>query len=179
MPKPSDKKCKIIFIILLTKGELRFKDLKKELKNKHADMPEPTLLMHLNHLLKQKLIVKTVKSPKNVTYRPNMNKLEEFQKRLYAVQYREWRKMEEAFLNKPIEEQIEIVKLHALTRGLLCLKYQILFEKYGGFEDALMSELADWLFSYQDSLIIKKCLKDEKYMEKLLECLEEELKRIF
>jgi len=177
MPIPKDEKCRIILITLLIKGELRFKDLKQELKNKHIKMPEPTLLMHLNHLLTQKLIIKTIKSPKNVTYRANINKFEEFKKRLDESAKLE-KEITETFLNLPIEEQIYRLKHFALIRGLACLKYLILFEKYGRFEDSLMFEFIRNLFNYPNILVVKKCSENEEYMNEFLKRLEEELKQI-
>lgn len=177
-----DEKCVQIFIALFTYGELRFKDLKKILKSKYKlDLPEATILMHLNHLIKHKLVTKTIKTAKNVTYKPNMEKLQKLQEKLnMAVEiFKEWKETEEVFLNKPIEEQIGIVELTALMKELGFLKHQILFEKYGKIEDGIMSNLfISTYFKYHLFLIIKKCLEDEEYMDKVLKQIDRELEKI-
>ncbi len=176
-----DSKCAQILSILIIRGELRFKELKMALVKYGIDMPETTLLMHLNHLIKHKLVSKRIISVKNVTYRPNMEKLEEFQHKLNSAVkiLKEWKEAEKTFLNKPIKEQIADIITNSLCLKLGALKHWILFAKYGKFEDRLMAELLEsHFFRFQEKLLIKKCLEDEKYMEKVLEQIEEELRRV-
>ena len=176
-----DSKCAQILSILIIRGELRFKELKKALVEFGIDMPETTLLMHLNHLIKHKLVSKRIISVKNVTYRPNMEKLEELQQKVKGAEklIKEWIKAKETFLGMPIKDQISNILANTLAFRLEALKQWILFAKYGKFEDRLMAELfeSDFL-RVQEKLLIKKCLEDEKYMEKVLEQIEEELKRV-
>ncbi|MEM1540251.1 MAG: hypothetical protein QXJ07_02570 [Candidatus Bathyarchaeia archaeon] len=177
-----DEKCAQIFAILLVRGELRFKDLKEILHRKfRVKLPEPTLLMHLNHLIKLKLVVKTIKSAKNVTYKPNIEKLEKIREKLDETvkKLKEWKELEEIFLNKPVEEQIATIVLNILAYELNFLKHRILFEKYGRFEDGFACELfRSYLLNYPESLIIKKCLENEDYMKKFLDGLEKQLKEV-
>lgn len=177
-----DEKCAQIFAILLVRGELRFKDLKEILqRNYKVELPEPTLLMHLNHLVKLKLVAKTIKSAKNVTYKPNIERLKKIREKLDETvkKRKEWKELQEIFLNKPIEEQIATIVLNTLACELNFLKHQILFEKYGRFEDGFASELfRSHFFRYPESLIIKKCLENEDYMKKFLDGLEKQLKEV-
>ena len=176
-----DSKCAQILPILIIRGELRFKELKKALVEFGIEMPETTLLMHLNHLIKYKLVSKKIISVKNVTYRPNMEKLEELQLKVNEVEklVKEWIEAKETFLDMSIEDQILNILEKALVFRLGALKQWIIFAKYGKFEDRLMAELfeSDFL-RVHEKLLIKKCLEDEKYMEKVLEQIEEELRRV-
>ena len=176
-----DSKCAQILSILIIRGELRFKELKKALAEFGIDIPETTLLMHLNHLIKHKLVSKRIISVKNVTYRPNMKKLEELQQKVKGAEklIKKWMKAKETFLDIPIKDQISNILVNTLAFRLGALKQWILFAKYGKFEDRLIAELfeSDFL-RVQEKLLIKKCLEDEKYMEKVLEQIEEELKRV-
>jgi len=176
-----DSKCVQILSILIIRGELRFKELKKALVEFGIDMPETTLLMHLNHLIKHKLVSKRIISVKNVTYRPNMEKLEELQQKVKGAEklIKEWMKAKETFLDMPIKDQISNILANTLTFRLEALKRWILFAKYGKFEDRLIAELFESNFlRVQEKLLIKKCLEDEKYMEKVLEQIEEELRQV-
>jgi len=176
-----DSKCAQILPILIIRGELRFKELKKALVEFGIEMPETTLLMHLNHLIKYKLVSKKIISVKNVTYRPNMEKLEELQLKVNEVEklVKEWIEAKETFLDMSIEDQILNILEKALVFRLGALKQWIIFAKYGKFEDRLMAELfeSDFL-RVHEKLLIKKCLEDEKYMEKVLEQIEKELKQV-
>lgn len=177
-----DSDCSKILAILLFRDEVRFKDLKQILNTKYKmRIPEATLVKRLNHLIENKLVLKTIKSPKNVTYKANIERLKDVQTKLKATsQYvKDWLKAEEIFLNKPIKEQIGTIIINTLECELASLKHRILFEKYGKFDDGLLAELfQSYFLKIPEFLIIKKCVENEEYMKAFLEQLERDLENI-
>jgi hypothetical protein len=176
-----DSNCAKILAVLMFRDEVRFKDLKQILAKYNMEIPEATLLMHLNHLIKSKLVLKTIKSPKNVTYKANMEKLKEVQTKFRATsQYvKDWQKFKEIFLNKPVKEQIGQILINTVSCELAYLKHKILFEKYGKFADGLLAELfQSYFLRIPHFLVIKKCMENEEYMNAFLEQLERDLEKI-
>ena len=176
-----DSNCAKILAVLMFRDEVRFKDLKQKLAKYNMEIPEATLVMHLNHLIKSKLVLKTIKSPKNVTYKANIEKLDEVQTKFRASsQYvKDWKKFKEIFLSKPIKEQIEQILVNTVSCELAYLKHKILFEKYGKFADGLLAELfQSYFLRIPELLIIKKCMENEEYMKAFLEQLECDLEKI-
>jgi len=176
-----DSNCAKILAVLMFSDEVRFKDLKQKLAKYNMEIPEATLVMHLNHLIKSKLVLKTIKSPKNVTYKANIEKLDEVQTKFKASSkyVKDWKKFEEIFLSKPIKEQIVQILVNTVSCELAYLKHKILFEKYGKFADGLLAELfQSYFLRIPELLIIKECMKDEKYMNAFLEQLERDFEKI-
>jgi len=81
MGKPLlDEYCKNIFsVFLVSENPLRFNELYRTLNNIGLKMSKPTLIEHLYHLLKHRLIIRKKKGKQNVSYEANWTKLETFQ----------------------------------------------------------------------------------------------------
>jgi hypothetical protein len=170
-----DPKCVEIFGILMLQGELRFKDLKAVLPNYKADIPEATLLDHLRHLMKQKLVLRRLIDVKNVTYRPNIKKLDEFHGFRAEVEKKEkaLEKMRNEFLSSSIGEQITSVLLWEIALNLEALKSRILFGKNGKFVDGYKARLYEGAhLRGLTRALIDKCLQDEEYRKEVFREIE-------
>ncbi len=176
-----DQKCIQILSILLDRGELRFTQLKAILLEYRVKMPEATLLDHLRHLTGKKLVLRRLIDVKNVTYRPNIEKFEEFQGFLdeVAKSKKKLAEMKNDFLSSSIEDQITEVLRNEIALNLEALKSTILFEKYGKFEDGFKAGLYQGnQMRILTSILIQRCLQDEEYRKKVFREIEVLKKRL-
>jgi DNA-binding HxlR family transcriptional regulator len=115
-----DEYCRKIFVILtLSDEKIRFNQLHKKLDQYNLKMTKPTLLLHLSHLIKQKIVKRTVppKQKQVVYYQLNWKALEQLQKaRNINEKALHYMIDEKTFKSKPLREQIHF------TIDLLCLK---------------------------------------------------------
>ncbi|MEM2107997.1 MAG: hypothetical protein QXL10_01775 [Candidatus Bathyarchaeia archaeon] len=171
---PINKTQAQILIFLTINGELRFTELKRKLRDKGLDIPEPTLLMHLNNLIKNNLVEKNILSHKYVTYRA---KTEETARLKAATRYlKEQTKAEQVFRNLPPENQIATLIINSAILRLGFLKYQILFEAEGKWEYGFLAEIINSpLFRMHDRVILKMCMENPEYRKAFLEQLEKDL----
>jgi DNA-binding HxlR family transcriptional regulator len=64
------------------KDIMRFNELAKTLKKLGMEMSHPTLLDHLNHLIKERLVTRREEKAQYVTYRLNVKRIGESKKYL-------------------------------------------------------------------------------------------------
>lgn len=165
-----DEKCVKVFTVLVLNGELRFKELKNA-----VDMNEATLLIHLSHLVEKQMVVKKVLSHKNVTYRPNIKKLEEFKTYIERSVKRqnEMLKLRKDFFDMPIGDQLNFIVVRRIEDSVEALKYRILHAKYGRFEDMLLVMLFEsQSFKILENLMVNRCSEETEYRNRVLEAIE-------
>lgn len=171
-----DKRCqKILLVMILKKNIMRFNELAKTLKKMGMEMSHPTLLDHLNHLVKERLVTRREEKAQYVTYRLNMNKIGESKKYLdRAVRIaKNWTKEKESLFSLSVNEQVEIV-LHTLAiRKLYEIQARIALELDPKNLEKQIGVLF-WTSSIVENVeywLIQKSLKDEKYREELLKTI--------
>ena len=177
-----DTKCVKIFAVLGSRGELRFSDLKRILPTYGINIHESTLVIHLNHLIKRKLVEKKIYSVKNVTYKPNVKELEKFQSFVDSVTEttETLERMKKTLLEKPVRDQITFLMRFEVSMNLNALKSKILFQKYGRFEDAFKARSYEsHVWGTLENLMIAKCLEDDEYRENILAEIDDLLKEFW
>lgn len=82
MEKEPDEYCRKIFMVLsLDNKKTRFNELHRKLIKYDAKMSKPTLIEHLNHLIKDKVIQRKQQDKQKVFYEVNWKKFEQLQER--------------------------------------------------------------------------------------------------
>jgi DNA-binding HxlR family transcriptional regulator len=128
MEKELDDYCQKIFATLLmmdTDEKIRFNDLYRKLNIIGAKISRPTLIEHLNHLTKQKIILRQKEDKQKVTYQLNWKKLEELlkTKEKYSAITDQIMKNSK---NLSIEQLISKITELGLIAELFYIKYSIL-----------------------------------------------------
>lgn len=87
MEKKTDEYCrKIVMVLSIDNKKTRFNELYRKLTKYNAKMSKPTLIEHLNHLIKNKIIQLTQEDKQKVSYEINWKKLEQLQKGIQVSQ---------------------------------------------------------------------------------------------
>lgn len=87
MEKEPDEYCRKIFMVLsLDNKKTRFNELHRKLIKYDAKMSKPTLIEHLNHLIKDKVIQRKQQDKQKVFYEVNWKKFEQLQKGIHVSQ---------------------------------------------------------------------------------------------
>jgi len=166
MDKPLlDEQCKKIFsVFLVSQKTLRFNVLHRTLNEIGLKMTKPTLISHLNHLHKNKLIVRKKEGKQNVSYTANWAKLEAFKQSMETKRFIE-RQLEDEkrFKSFPINEQVIYVTNLFSLRNLYKLKLEVqdVIDPSKNFEHSIQFLLTDRFFE-----IFKRWLLESCYMSK-------------
>ena len=72
-----DEYCKKILLILGMYGRFRFNELHRTLIKCNAKMSKPTLIVHLNHLVKNEMIQRNEEDKQKVSYELNLKRLKQ------------------------------------------------------------------------------------------------------
>jgi len=171
-----DETCYHIFSVLLIRNSLRFNELHKTLNELGVKMSKPTLSDHLKHLLKKKIVVRTVEEAQNVTYKINQKEFEKFEGFIENAtkRLREVEKEKETLYSLPPDEQLEeVIRLNAVYK-LDEIKTRINYSLYKKMDDGLllMSFKSDY-FKRGELWVIDKCINDEAYRSLVLKKIEE------
>ena len=170
-----DKFCEDILIVLLVHGKkIRFTKLYEKLTDEMKyKISRPTLSEHLKHLQKRKYVKRRREGIQNVTYRFNeeyftsLSETIETQKRLTKL----FQDKKERFNSLPIDQQIISITANMVLRNLRQLKLEILIglDPSKEFENKLeIMFINDLTHRYYDRWLLKNCLKDKEYSDKVL-----------
>lgn len=171
-----DKRCqKILLVMILKKDTMRFNELAKTLKKLGMEMSHPTLLDHLNHLVKERLVTRREEKAQYVTYRLNMNKIGESKKYLdRAVRIeKSWTKEKESLFSMLVDKQVEIVLQTLAVRKLYEIQARIALELDSKNLEKQIGVLF-WTSSIVENVefwLIQKAVEDQKYREELLKTI--------
>jgi DNA-binding HxlR family transcriptional regulator len=129
MDEIMDEYCTKIFgLLAITNKKFRFNELYRTLNDDFGiKMSKPTLIGHLQHLLKKRYILRKNEAKQSVAYELNWKKLEYFKEGLsYKKQVDQRLKSEETFKTLSLEDQvITITSILALSE-LFRLKASVL-----------------------------------------------------
>lgn len=166
--------CVMILFSIASQTEIRFNDLLKHL-NEQMKVSPPTLSNHLKHLIKQKLIIRTVEEAQNVTYRINNKGFRNFPEltKVLKDSIATWKVTKEQFGNLSVAEHLnDFVRTNMLV-NLECLKSRILWEAYKNIERwFILNFLSSPYLKIKEQLIIQKSLKDKEYRDKVIQEIE-------
>jgi len=168
-----DELCEKIFMTLLVSDKkIRFNHLYKALNDIGLKISRPTLIKHLNHLKKRKLIIRKQEGKQKVTYQANWEKLKhlkEITKDQKIVKIMLENKKN--FQSLPIDEQTIIIQNILTLRNLHLLKVEIIdiIDPKKSFEHAITHLFISGIFEIFEKWLLKN------YRNNKLECKEKAL----
>lgn len=165
-----DETCKKIFSFLLVSDKrLRFNKLYATLNQIGLEMSKPTLIEHLNHLKKRKLVIRKREGKQNVTYEVNWKKLEHLAEALRTQQaLKHLLENKENFKSFPIEEQVTYVHNILALRNLHRLKLEILdiIDPSKNFEHSIQYLFTNRFFQLFKTWLLENCHENKTECEK-------------
>jgi DNA-binding HxlR family transcriptional regulator len=186
-----DDICREIFLTLWAYKRLRFNDLHRTLKKFGTDISKPSLIDHLNHLKKQKMISRKREDFQNVSYGltneiNSLLSLPEEDIEEWVENFIEGKNLPEKFRLLPYDAKEYLDKLsekqldEAIDKDLNTVLTQNLFElktfiNYDLRLDKLERDDAFWkfvgnpLYRMLEKSIVEDCRSSERYQKKLLE----------
>jgi len=168
-----DELCEKIFMTLLVSDKkIRFNKLYQALNNIGLKISRPTLIKHLNHLKKRKLIIRKQEGKQKVTYQANWEKLKHLteitqDQKIVKIMLEN----KKNFQSLPIEEQTVIIQNILTLRNLHLLKVEIIgiIEPKKSFESAITHLFISQLFNIFEKWLLRN------YRNNQLECKEKAL----
>ena len=107
MEKITDEYCKKIFItLIIISKKVRFNELYKNLPKYGARMSKPTLVEHLNHLVKKEIIQREEKNEQNVSFTINWKRFQQVATKEMSEVLSRREKNEKRFKSKSLDEQV-------------------------------------------------------------------------
>jgi len=167
---------KILLFLAMNENPLRFNKLYKELNARGFKISRPTLITHLNHLRKHKIVIRKTKGKQNTSYFVDWNKLDYLK---FHVKYREAlekaQKDEETFNSFTIDEKVAYVTLMLSLQEVTHLKFEILsfLEPKRRFEANVTFLFAQSTFEPFRMWLLQNCLKSKENAQKALAKAEE------
>lgn len=119
---------KLLAFFTLERETYRFNELKRQLKGMSMEMTTPTLVLHLNHLIKKEVIVRDEKDKLNVTCRFNWEKWQDADQHMKdrIVFEKMLQKEMDEFSSRPVIEQILYVHNTAVLVFFKSIRERIL-----------------------------------------------------
>jgi len=156
-----DETCKNIFSALLVSDKmLRFNELYRTLNQIGLKMSKPTLIEHLRHLHKRKLLIRKKEGKQNVSYEANWEKLETLKQTMKTRQMlRNLLQNEKQFKSFSIDEQVvyvtDIMTLSNLYR--LKLEVQDVLDPSKNFEHSIQFLFIHRFFEFFKKWLLENC----------------------
>lgn len=183
MSKPLlDETCKNIFSVLLVSDKkLRFNELHRTLNDIGLKMSKPTLVEHLNHLKKRRLLVRKREGKQNVTYRVHWKNLEHLADAIKSRQaLKHLLKNKESFNSVPIDDQITYVHNILALRNLYLLRLEVssIIDPSKNFEHSVQYLFINRFFEFFKTWLLENCHKNKtECKEKALSMIEYNIQR--
>ena len=171
---------KILMYLIMNRDAIRFNKL-YEAMDVGLSIAKPTLSKHLKHLVKKKLVTRTVEDVQNVTYEVNHDLFEELEEYVTLTNISQdiLREKRHVFYDKPVDEQLDILLKNSVIRHLEVMKGILDFELSitKRWEKGMqLVWLQSPIFRRYETWMMKKCKDDKKYRENLLTKLNERIK---
>jgi DNA-binding HxlR family transcriptional regulator len=171
-----DEYCEKIFaFIALQDNPLRFNELYKALNKADFKISRPTLIAHLNHLRKHKVIIRKTKGKQEVSYDVNWAKLD------YLKYHKDFRKHAEriqknkaTFDQFGLDEKITYVSLILGLMEVVKLEYEIraFLEPNRRFEATLAHLFTRSYLEPFRMYLLRDCIKSEQTAKEALALVE-------
>ncbi|MFQ6068821.1 MAG: ArsR/SmtB family transcription factor [Candidatus Bathyarchaeia archaeon] len=177
-----DETCEKIFSLLLASDKkLRFNELHRTLNQIGLEMSKPTLIEHLNHLKKRRLVIRKKEGKQNVSYRVNWEKLEHLGEAIKTRQrLKHMLENEKVFKSFPLDEQVTYVHNILALRNLYRLRLEILdvLDPSKNFEHSIQYLFTNRFFEIFKIWLLESCRKNKsECKEKALNMIEYNIKR--
>lgn len=183
MDKPLlDEYCEKIFSLLLASDKtLRFNQLKKDLNDLRFTISAPTLIEHLRHLQKHKVVTRKKKGKQEVYYEVNWKKFQTLKESTdYKRQILHALENEKRFKSFPIKEQaIYTTNISTLTSLYkLKLLIQDTLDPTKNFEHSLQFLVINRLFEFFTTWLIQDCKSSSENAQVALNMIEFNINQI-
>ena len=164
-----DQYCtRLLAFFMLTRETYRFNELKRQIKDMGLKMTTPTLILHLNHLVEKKLILRDEKEKQFVTYRFYWEKWQDADRSMRErIVFEKVLKQEmNDFSRRPMMQQVAYVNLVSSTLFLLSLREAIVAKVKPDKEFMANINFIHFgnIFNQTRNMILKNVeTKDERY----------------
>jgi len=178
----ADENCeKILKILMIIDRKLRFNELHRILKKYNAKMSKPTLIVHLNHLVKYDLILREEEGKQKVTYTINWNKSKQLKKAKEINQsILNHMKDQEIFKTKSLQWQTAFATATIMIGELFYLKLNILniLEPENKLQNTTSYTMIRQLFNTYLTLLYESCEESKENSLKVLHIIDKNIKRL-
>ena len=178
----ADENCeKILKILIIIDRKLRFNELHRILKKYNAKMSKPTLIVHLNHLVKYDLILREEEGKQKVTYTINWNKSKQLKKAKEINQsILNHMKDQEIFKTKSLQWQTAFATATIMIGELFYLKLNILniLEPENKLQNTTSYTMIRQLFNTYLTLLYESCEESKENSLKVLHIIDKNIKRL-
>jgi DNA-binding HxlR family transcriptional regulator len=182
MEKEADEYCERIFmVIVMNNGKIRFNELHRKLTMCGAKMSKPTLIEHLNHLVKRGIIQRNEEDKQRVSYELNWRELEQLQKAM-KINQTALNEIgnEKRFKSKSLIQQ-EIFTTAMLTIGeLFYLKLMILniLEPENKLQNYFSYTLIRKYYNIYATWLLDSCKNSKESSQKILRSIDKSIKTL-
>lgn len=161
----SDSYCQKILLVLSSKGEMRFNELLRTVE-KLKIASGPTFKKHIKHLVEAGFVISEKKGSQYTLYRLNESKFhgKDFI-RMKEDMTKYIRNFEKQFFSLPVDEQVnEVLRVSSLWKLFGILTRIALELDPQSFEKQFQADFfRQELLEAPETLMIQRCVKDEKY----------------
>lgn len=179
MQKEPDEYCEKLFMIIAMYEKIRFNDLYRKLKKPYKiPMSRPTLVEHLNHLLKDKLIQRTEENKQKVTYQVNWRKIAPAKEAKDSILLQLAAKNEAVFKSKNIPEQTAFTMAMLAIGELYYLKLRIqgIMEPENKLVNHFAYVLMRKLYDSYTEWLLKSAKESKEKSEKILSSIDQDIR---
>lgn len=159
-----DKTCEDLFSLLLASDKtLRFNELYRAVNDLGLKMTRPTLINHLNHLLRRKMILQQKIRKQNVSYKVNYQRFQNLEQTMKTKVLLHVMENQERFKSFPIDEQTMYVANTMTLTNLYRLKLtvQAILEPKKTYENSLQYLFINRFYNLFNTWLLQNC-KDSK-----------------
>jgi DNA-binding HxlR family transcriptional regulator len=182
MEKEADEYCEKIFILLaMSNQKIRFNELHRNLTKYNAKMSKPTLIQHLNHLLKHEIIQRDEEDKQKVSYGLNWKRLKQLQKAKKINQTAlNLIKNEKRFKSKSLDQQTIFTTAMITIGELFYLKLMTLniLEPENKLQNYHSYTFIRKLYNIYVTWLLDSCKDSKENSQKILHFIERNIKTL-
>ena len=187
MDKEIDEYCNKILVVLMienaTNEKIRFNELYRLLNKTYKNkISKPTLIEHLNHLIKNQIIIRTKEAKQNISYSLNWKKLKVLKeiKDTYKIKLAQLQNDIKTFKSKTLEQQTAFATLMIYIGELHWLKLQILdiIEPKNKLQNHYTYTLIREYFNLYPTKLVESCKPSKENCQKTLQLIDEAIEKL-
>jgi hypothetical protein len=178
-----DDYCNNIFAFLAVSDKtFRFTELYKTLNKIGLKMSKPTLINHLHHLQKRKLLIRKIEGKQNISYAVNWKKLETLKESTKTRQaLKHLLQNKKRFKSFPIDEQVTYVTNIMTLTNLYRLKLEVqdMLDPSKNFEHSVQFLFTNRFFEFFKTWLLESCQEAKTTNgQQALEMIDQNITRI-
>jgi len=180
MKKETDEYCEKIFMVIAVSDEkkIRFNELHRRFERIGAKMSKPTLIKHLNHLTKNKIIQRNQEDKQKVSYGLNWKRFKQLQKtkKINGIALH-FIKEKKAFKSISLEEQTTYIHAILIISELFNLKLTILsiLEPENKLQNYFTQTFITRFFNIYAKLLLDSCKDSKENAQKIIHHINESI----